>query len=101
MSLCSKLLGKIPRSVGVVAKRNCGVECQPLQRYNAEERGEGLTRLRHVVDSAFIITAELSEEGACFRVLAVGNDDGEEVHFTRGNLAHNAKCLALLVQVRV
>ena len=101
MSLCSKLLGKVPRPVGVVAERDCGVECQSLQRYNAEERREGLTGLRHVVDSAFITTAELIKEVARFRVLAVRNDDSEEVHFAGGNLAHNVECQALLVQVRV
>ena len=100
-SLCSKFLGKVPRPVGVVAKRNSGVESQSLKWHNAEERRQTLTGFRHVVDPAFITSAELSEEAARFRVLAVRNDNSEEVYLTSGNLAHDGDRLALLLQVGV
>ena len=53
------------------------------------------------MDSGFVPTAKFSEEVPSFRVLAVGDDDGEEVDLACFELAHNAKGECLVLAVRV
>ena len=42
-SLSGQLLGKIPRPVRVIAEGDRGVECEPLERHDAEKRRKRLT----------------------------------------------------------
>lgn len=99
--MSGQLLGKIPRSVRVVAKGDSSIKGKPLQRHHAKKGRERLTRLWNIVDATLITTAELSEEVAAFAVLAVRDDDGEEVHLTILHLLHCRNLDALVLWSRV